>query len=140
MDNLTINAIKRIAINDDENRVIEFDPTDVVFFEKYCRLLDELTTKGEEYEAYLKKLDEESDDDMLKNIEDGISYLRETCIYLRGKIDQVFGDETSQKAFGDTLSYGAIKQFFEGTSKFIFPEREEKIAKYSGKKNSNVMK
>lgn len=140
MENLIINAVKRIAINDDESRVIEFDPTDILFVERFYEVYRELGEKNEEYQAYLKKLDEESSGDSLSNLGEGILYLKETCIYLREKIDQLFGEGTSQKAFGDSLSFYAIAQFFEGMMPYLWEERTKKVNKYLDKKNSNVMK
>jgi len=137
---LTINAVKRIAINDDESRIIEFDPTDMLFIERFYKIYGELETKNEEYQAYLKKLDEESGGDVLKNFGEGIRYLKEMCQYLRDKIDQLFGEGTSQKAFGDSLSFDMIGQFFEGIMPYLWAERTQKVNKYLGKDNTNVMK
>jgi len=140
MEKLTINAVKRIAINDDESRIIEFDPTDMLFIERFYKIYGELETKNEEYQAYLKKLDEESGGDVLKNFGEGIRYLKEMCQYLRDKIDQLFGEGTSQKAFGDSLSFDMIGQFFEGIMPYLWAERTQKVNKYLGKDNTNVMK
>lgn len=140
MEKLTINAVKRIAINDDESRIIEFDPTDMLFIERFYKIYGELEAKNEEYQAYLKKLDEESGGDTLKNFGESIRYLKETCLYLREKIDQLFGKGTSQKAFDNSLSFDMIAQFFEGIMPYLWQERTQKVNKYSGKNNSHVMK
>jgi hypothetical protein len=50
---------------------------------------------------------------------------------MRGQIDVLFGEGTSQKAFGNALELGMFEQFFSGITPFVQTVRKEKIAKYT---------
>ena len=131
----TDKTIKRLTINDDPDRVIEFDPTDVLFIEKFYQLYREFEQKQIEFDEKSRALDEANkqaaEEGGELNLEDGISFLREVCGFMREKIDWLFGEGTSQKAFGDSLSLEAISQFLEGVTPYIWSERTEKVKKYS---------
>lgn len=131
----TDSNIKRLTINDDPERLIEFDPTDVLFIEKFYQLYRDFEQKRIEFDEKSKALDEANkqavENGTMLELEDGINFLREICTYMRGKIDWLFGDGTSDKAFGDSLSIDAIGQFFQGVSPYIWSERNDKVNKYS---------
>lgn len=137
----TDSSIKRLMINDDPERMIEFDPTDVLFIERFYAMYREFEAKQKEYEQRANELDTA---DPESKITDGIQFLKDVCGFMHGKIDVLFGAGTSQKAFGDSMSLNAIGMFFEGVTPFIMKERSEKVQKYSNaeteKKNKHVMK
>lgn len=127
MDSIRIDSgVKRIAINDDESRVIEFNPSDVLFAERFYSVYGEFEKKHEEYKTKAKKLGAEN----VENIGEGIVLAREMCAFMREKIDILFGAGTSQKVFGDTLSMAMISQFLEGMTPFFEHARSEKTKKY----------
>lgn len=134
----------RIAINDDPEKVIEFDPNDVLFAERFYSIYKEVEAKQAEYLKRSKELDAQVDLDengIPANAEEGIAFLREACEYMRSKIDYLFGPDASQKAFGDALSLDMIAQFFEGMTPFVEKARREKLVKYRRAKGSRrVMK
>lgn len=135
MDSLQINTgEKRIAINDDPERVIIFNPSDVVFAERFYNLIGEFESKLTEYQTRSKTIDANTELDANKipvNAGEKLALLREACEYVRERIDHLFGKGTSQKAFGDTLNIDLFKQFFDGISPFIQRTRADKIAKYT---------
>ncbi len=135
MDVLRINSgAKRIQINDGPE-YIEFNPADVGFAERFYKVYREFEMKQAEYAARAAEIDaNESADDGEK-----IAFLAEVCRYMRDRIDYVFGAGVSQKAFGDALSLDMIGQFFDGMTPFVQTARSEKMAKYSRKKNGQVM-
>jgi len=145
MDSIRIDTgEKRISINDDPNRVIVFNPNDALFVERFYHLVGELDVKIIEYEARSKEIDSVKDVDengVPVNIEERISFLKESCEYFKAKIDQIFGENTSQTAFGDTLSLDVIVQFIDGITPFIGTVRKQKIEQYinaaTGKKNKH---
>lgn len=134
----------RVMINDDPGRVIQFDPSDVLFAERFYKLIGDFEEKQAEYEKRAAELDAErgnlDHNGLPANLGEGLVFLREVCEYMHGQIDYLFGAGTSQKAFGGALSIEAIGQFFEGITPFIQKARSEKVAKYSGKKAGRVMK
>jgi hypothetical protein len=143
MDSLQINTgEKRIAINNDPNRVIVFDPYDVVFAEKFYRLIGEFKSKLAEYQAQSKALgkDKRVDDNGVPlNAEKRITLLKESCEFARQQIDVLFGEGTSQKAFGDSLNIHAIKEFLEGMTPFIQTVRVKKVQTYTNKRQKRVL-
>lgn len=133
----------RLAINDDPDRIIEFDPNDVLFVEKFYRLIKEFDDKRRGYLTRAEKLeanDEKDETGLLKNAGDRLDLLKEVCKFMREQIDEVFGEGTSQAAFGDAYNIEMIQQFFEGITPYIEKARAEKIKKYSGNKRSSAMK
>lgn len=137
MDTLNINISngeKRVTINNDLTRVIVFNPTDVLFAERFYSLLGELKTKlieldrrGAELSAATKK----DEDGMPVNMAEQISLQVETCNYLREKVDIIFGTGTSQMAFGEARNLESFKQLFDGILPFFETVRAEKVAAYT---------
>jgi hypothetical protein len=146
MDSIRIETgVKRIAINDDPTRVIEFNPSDVLFAERFYALMQEFEAKQGEYARRADELDvhslERDEHDLPLNLGEGLAFLREVCEFMRGRIDALFGPGTSQKAFGDTLALEVFEQFFVGITPFFQRARDEKTARYLSAKNSGrVMK
>lgn len=125
---------KRIAINSDPERIISFNPTDVLFVERFYSLLAEAEIKSEEYKTRAKLLEQDKqigENGLPANIKERIDLLKESCIYLREQIDGVFGAGTSQKAFGDAFKLDMFGQFFDGIKPYFQKARAEKIAKYT---------
>ena len=137
MDSLRIDSgVKRLMINDDPENFIEFNPKDIVFAEKFYKLMSEFKTKLTEYEVLANQLDKEKEVDELNipvNAGKQFELLKEACGYVREKIDYLFGADTSQKVFGDLLSMEAFAQFFEGILPYIQTARSEKVDKYANK-------
>jgi hypothetical protein len=148
MDSIKIDAgVKRIAINDDPNRVIIFNPTDVAFAERFYALIGDLEVKQVEYQERAEALDLETEVDengMPANTPAGMAFSREVCEHIHGKIDDLFGEGSSQIIFEGMLSIDMIHQFFEGLLPFFQSVREERLAKYQrppqSKKGKRVMK
>lgn len=136
MDSIKINTgAKRIAINDDPERVLEFNPSDVAFAEKFYQLVKDFEEKQRGFEARAKSMDAQPADlddyGLPANVSEKLAFVREVCEYLYGKIDYLFGAGASQKIFGGVLSLEAVSQFFEGITPFIEATRREKVSKYT---------
>ena len=133
MESIRIDSGLRIAINDDPARVITFDPNDMLFIEKFYRLYGELQRMRDEYQAKAVQITENMEKD-----ENGVpidtgpmfALANESFQELRQQIDHVFGEGTSQTAFGDRSNWNAFIQFFEGVIKYIAPEREKAMKDY----------
>lgn len=135
----------RVMINDDPGRVIQFDPSDVTFAERFYKLIGDFETKQAEYQARSEKLDAERNrldhNGLPENLGEGLAFMREVCEYMHGQIDYLFGAGTSLKAFAGSLSIEAIGEFFDGITPFIQKTRSEKVAKYApAKQKGRVMK
>lgn len=134
MDSLKIDSGEiRLSVNDDPSRVIAFNPDDTLFAEKFYKIVGEFESKMKEYKTRAGEIDRDvslDNNGIPANVQDRISLLHEICAFVRERIDYVFGDGTSQTAFGDALNLGMFVQFFSGITPFIQSARSEKIAKY----------
>jgi len=144
MQGLTIDTgIVRLAVNNDPERVIEFNPKDQLFAEKFYRVYEEIIEKEKEISGRVENFKENmtgvDEQGIPVNIKDGIELWKDTGLWVRDRIDYVFGEGTSQKAFGDAIVFEAFQQFFEGVTPFIQSARSERMEKYTGKKGSRVM-
>ncbi len=145
MDSLKITRQKQIAINDDPNRIIKFDPSDVLFVERFYNLYREFSKKEAEFKEKAKEIDERKNE-LDENgapimMVDAINFAKEVCLFMHDQIDKVFGEGTSEKTFEGSLSFDTIGQFLEGIAVYVSKERNKRTAKYIGhKKGSNSMK
>jgi hypothetical protein len=144
MDSLRIdNGVKRIMINDGPN-FIEFNPSDVIFAERFYELLKKFEEKQIQFEQQAEKLDSQKDqldaNGLPMNLENQLAFMRDVCAFMREQIDFLFGSGTSQAVFGDVLSIEGIEQFFEGITPFIQTARAEKLKKYQRQQYGRVMK
>lgn len=145
MESLRIDTgVKRVMINDDPNRVIVFNPSDVAFAERFYGLMREFGEKRHEYDRRANALGEVDGMDaagLPENMGDYLALLREICEYLHGQIDFLFGAGTSLKVFEGALSLDAIQQFLEGITPFVQAARSEKMTHYlNNKLGGRVMK
>jgi len=138
MDSLQISTgEKRIAINGDEKRVLVFNPSDVAFAERFYRLIGDFQTKLLEYKTRAESIEAQMAEDengLPVNLNERLALMNDACVYIRGKIDELFGAGTSQTVFGDALQLDMFTQFFEGITPFIQKSRVAKLEKYTNPK------
>ena len=139
MENLQINTgVKRIIINDDPGRFIEFNPEDVLFAEKFYALIKVFEQQETKFQERLKQIsaNEEKDEYGIPlNTQETFDLAIEICNFLREQLDKVFGAGTSLTVFGETQSLSMFEQFFSGIAPFIQSSRVNKVAKYQAKKS-----
>lgn len=126
---------KRLLING--SYTLEFDPSDILFVERWYRLLKEFSQKRkavtEQYKAL--KADKKKDEDGLNaNTQKYIDLTKELCQFQRAEIDRLFGEGTSQGVFGDVLSMQMLQSFFQVVTPYVAAAREKKLEPYSGPK------
>lgn len=138
MDSLQINTgEKRIAINGDEKRVLVFNPSDVAFAERFYRLINDFQSKLLEYKTRAESIEAQqaTDENGLPiNLSDRLTLMNDACVYIRQKIDELFGAGTSQIVFGDAMQLDMFTQFFSGITPFIQKSRSAKLEKYTNAK------
>lgn len=138
MDSLNISTgEKNIVINGDPLRVITFNPSDVLFAEKFYRMVGEFQTRLTEYQEQSKSLDANTANDgngLPVNMQERIDLMKQACNYVYEKIDSLFGVGTSEKVFQGALSMEAVIKFFQGITPYIQTARVDKVAKYTNKK------
>lgn len=125
----------RLTINDDPARVIVFNPNDAGFVERFFAMLD----KVEEEEARVNAiLEEYARDDTVDSygipipLRKAASLTAELCRFMRGQIDEVFGEGASQKAFGNVNVPEMFSEFFRGVTPYIREARSAALSKYIG--------
>lgn len=141
MDSLKINTgVKQVIINDDPNRMIEFNPSDVVFAERFYQMVKELETKQGEYTQRAASLETQGVDPngVPVNIGDSLALTREISEYMREQIDRLFGAGTSTTVFGAVLSLDAVAQFFTGIIPFIQTARSERTTRYMNSQHAGM--
>lgn len=143
MDSLQItSSARKIAINDDPNRIITFNPHDVIFAEKFYNLIGEFQKTLTQYEPRARAIESNTavdENNLPVNFGERIALHREICDYIRERIDHLFGVGTSQIAFGDERDPEQFTQFFDGLKPFFKDARTPKIEKYTNSKK-RVMK
>lgn len=129
-------GIKRVLINDGPD-YIEFNPSDVVFVEKFYRVIGEFEKRLTDFESRGKELDKEGNFDeagVPDNMEAKISFMREVCKFAFEQIDFLFGEGISQKLFGGMESLDMIQQFFTQLTPFVQKARQERVDRYRPRK------
>lgn len=127
----------RLAINDDSNRVIVFNPSDVLFAERFYEMAGTFEKTLTQYQGQmdaLEKVKEVDENGVPVNAEARTKLVKEICTYFREQIDELFGAGTSQTVFGNSLNMYAFTQFFEGITPFIKQARTRKVETYTNKR------
>ncbi len=120
--NITIKTGLRVVINEDPGRVIEFDPLDVLFVERFYALVRKF---DEQEQAYKSRIAECVDDP-----QKAIDTIKDFYTFLTGEIDNVFGAGTSQKITQGAMDITALEQFFDGIIPIVEQSRAKKVKKY----------
>ncbi len=121
-----------LTINDDADKAICFNPGDVAFTEQFYTLTQKLEGKEKEYAEKMKALENSGLDKygIPKNLKKQIAIVKDICTFMREEIDSLFGEGTSETAFGKTNTLDMFTQFFEGITPYIQSTRDDKMAKY----------
>lgn len=132
-DKLIINSgEKRIQINDTDNYLV-FNPSDVVFVERFYKMITDFEAKLAEYQAKgaeLDKADEVNELGIPVNMQERIDYIHEVCGFMYEQINFLFGEGTSKMLFGDSESLDMLEQFFSGLAPIVKSYRQKNVKKY----------
>ena len=131
MDSIKITDRKiRLMINDDESKVIAFDPQDVGFVNRYYGLIDFLNARQEDYSKEAESIDKSECSKEEKNRQ-VFKLLEKMCNETKEQFDIVFGVGTMDRIFGDSLRLSMFEELLYGIAPYINKTRLEKIEKYS---------
>lgn len=128
----------RLTVNDDPDRVVEFNPSDVGFVSRFYDLMDNVEAKEGEYNAKLEEIQKDTSINSFgvpNALKKEIALTAEICDYMREQVDAVFGEGTSQTAFGDMNVPAMFGEFFDGIAPHITAARSKATKKYTGKKD-----
>lgn len=129
----------RLMINDDESKIIAFDPQDVGFVNRYYGLIDFLNTKQAEYISEGAAIDESAGSEQEKQ-RNGLKLLEKMCRETKEQFDVVFGTGTMDRIFGDTLRLDMFEELLYGIAPYINKARQKKLDQYTPKTNGGVLK
>lgn len=133
-------GLKKIQINEGPE-FIEFNPEDIHFIELFYNMAKEFDAKKDDYTARFESLtvgETGVENPYGEEMGEKIALLKEVCDFMRKQIDLVFGEGTSQKAFGDAMTLNMFVQFIDGITPFIRPVREQKVLKYVSPKKKKA--
>ena len=127
-------GLKRILINGDEKKVLEFNPYDILFAERFYALIEKFEQKRKEYDVRFEELEKSKVEDvhgLPKNLPDSFALMRDIVGWLHNEIDTLFGPKTSKMVFGDQVNLDMVQQFFDGLFPFIEDARKERLKGYT---------
>ncbi|MDE7362763.1 MAG: hypothetical protein K2N38_12610 [Oscillospiraceae bacterium] len=124
--------IKQIEVND-EGECIVLDFNDHSLPYKFLKMLNEIHAKQREFE---EKLDAEG------SLYSAVELEYEINLYFKAKIDELFGEGTCRKVYGDVLPsvemhsdfLTQLTPYFEEYAK----QRREKMSRYTAERTGNV--
>lgn len=123
----------RILINDDPNRVVSFNPLDILFAEKFYRLIEVFDEKHEEYQKRIAELEAEEGTDKFglpENMPQTFELMKEMCDFVHEEIDKLFGEGTSDIVFQGARNFDMIEQFLDGLIPYIEKARADRVSRY----------
>lgn len=132
-----------LLIDEDESRVLCFDPMDIIFAQKYYELMLVFEDTMKEHQASLQTLLEDEAVDkrgLPLNTPQRVELLLETCAFIEANIDDLFGDGTSLMVFQGKKNLGKYTRFLEGVGPYVSDTREEKMQGYQVKPKSKKHK
>ena len=140
MDKIRITRnIKRIEVNDQgEYIVLDFDDLDLPY--RYYNMLRRLEQDRIRFNAELtEKLKGKTDEEATTEL---IEAERRLNVYFRDAVDEVFGEGTCRKVYGDILpSMDMHLQFFDELRPFFEEEakrRREKMNRYNARRTGDA--
>lgn len=140
MDKIRIQRnIKRIEVNDNGDTLeLNFDDLNLPY--RFYAMIKKLETDREKFTKGLaEKIKDMSDEDAAAAF---VEAERELNVYMRDAIDEVFGEGTCRKVYGDILpSVEMHMQFFDALRPYFEEEarrRQAKMNKYSARRMGNV--
>lgn len=131
-----VSSKKRIAINEDESRVIEINPGNAIQRQKYYELFSKLEKLGKQLSLESKNLDP------IKDVEKVLKLEEETFNKIAKEIDEVFGEGTINKITEGEKDLDMLVQFFEGLTPYFQEYNAQKSSKYgkTSKSKDRVMR
>ena len=104
METFTRSNSVKVAIDGDENKVIEFNPNDMLLRKRITEFMLDLQTKQKEMTEKAEALDkanEAVEGALPSNLQAVLDYNQEIADYFIGELDDIFGKGAAAKLFGD---------------------------------------
>lgn len=125
MESLQIRTgVIRLQILDDEGEprgIFSFNPEDVESARRVVSLQEELLAKQKEFETR---------GEACETPEEKVNLLADSVKYLKGLVDECFGEGSSQVVFGDACTLSMFEDFFNGITPYYENASKKRLAKY----------
>ena len=118
---------------------ISFNANDIKFVKGVYALLKKIEEKQKHYLEKENTIDENQSIDsygMPINLALKLEIMEEICADIRTDIDLIFGQGTSDSAFGEYNTLGMFEQFFNGIAPYIQKSGEARIGEHIGTKKT----
>lgn len=126
MDSLTIRTgeVSLRILNEagEERGIFRFNPEDIESARRLIALQDEFNAKQEEYSQRAKEC---------TTAEQRVELFSETISYLKGLIDNCFGEGSSKILFGDACSLSMFNDFVDGITPYYERASKKRMSKYA---------
>ncbi len=131
--------VKRIEVNDNGD-ILKLDFDDLNLPYKFYGMVKQFETDRVKFVKELaEKLKDMSDDESMDTM---VQAERELNVYMRDAVDEVFGEGTCRKVYGDILpSVEMHMQFFDALRPYFEEEakrRQQRMNKYNAGRMGNV--
>lgn len=125
-----------LSIDDDESRLITFDPGDTAFVTRFYGLYDkvrDVAQRVDGHNALARKCMKaaKTDEERISVLQKHAKFMNDATLDFYKDIDSVFGEGTCKTVFGDTVSLAACTSFFQQLQQIITENRKGVIDKYS---------
>ena len=135
----------RLCVNEDEGRQIVFNPNDLRFMDRLYEMFRYFDGVQSEYQ---RRMDEIAKDETVdgfgipSGMKARLTLLQEVCEDMKQRIDSLFGEGTSQAAFGELMTLDMFEQFFDGITPYVEKASTARVERYTkpAKRKKAVMR
>lgn len=129
-------TLLRLALNGDENKIVEFDPGDVNIRRKFFNLKDKMIQKQQELDSIKNRLDLEKDEDIQKAFK-----LEEDLFdFIRDEIEDLFKPGTTEMICGNRKNVFVLANFIIALVPYFEKFKKDTESKYINKfKSAGVL-
>lgn len=127
MENININLKtkkKRIIINGDENKIIEFNPEDMNTRKRFYEASKTIFNSQREFDVKLKALQED-------DIDGAFALEEELYIFIKDIIDDIFGEGATDKITDGEINIMVIGEFITMVTPYFKEVNEKQKNKYT---------
>lgn len=122
-----------LLIDDERTVVLEIDPDDLLFYERFYHYYQEVQEKSVYFTERMKSIQAglpDEDDISNEDFEQQRKLIEETCDFMKEKINGLFGEGTYESIFGTKKNIFAVSEFMTAILPAITTKRKEKIDKF----------
>ena len=129
-------TLLRLALNGDNDKILEFDPGDVNTRRKFYNMKDSMITKQQELDSKIKQLDLKEED----GIQEAFKLEEDFFDYLKDLIDDIFGNGATNMICGNRKNVFVLANCIIALCPYFEKFRNDTKNKYTSKlKDAGVL-